>query len=89
MDSVLDGFLRDGHGGGLDPSFYTRPQDPGLFICHDCFRLSGRDLCRLSMVPPSPQKPFRLAVSMDDFPLGRYHFEASGWQPVGRVELET
>ena len=69
MDFVFDGICGDGHGGGLDPRVYAGFENAGVFLCVDCFHLSGRHVSRFLEVSPRSQKKFTVADGQIDLPL--------------------
>ena len=53
MDFIFNRVLRDGHGSGLDSRVHAGFENAGVFLCLDCFHLSGRHLFRLMVVSPT------------------------------------
>jgi hypothetical protein len=66
MDFVFDRVRGDGDGGGVDAGVHAGAENAGVFVCHDCFHLSGRDVFGFVDVSPdlraNRQKPKEVLI---------------------------
>ena len=70
MDSVFDRFHRAGHGSGVGARVYTRDENSGVCLCHDCFRLSGRYVFWIIVIPRRSSEKIRAlrgGIAFDSF----------------------